>query len=1066
MGVFKLESNLLAAKDVSKYKELEKDKFHQEFKAVTDVFMDYRDRTLVSVGFYLKRSHYGLRLFYVEMDYDNKRILKYDCKVCGLNQYDRDMCYHLIYLLECYNNGLVTGALSKEEITLKYKKIKEKLRLQELEKIRKENLKFLSILERKISNKNENLTTKKASIIPNFTISTTNGIDFTNELDLKIKVDKAYVIKDLLDFIQLVNTGGVYEYGKNFSFKHNINNFDDSAKRLISLLTNFSYDSSWYNKRVKSLSPLVAQEMINAYQGKTVLLDGENYNVILEDYEPYISIKDSQIVIEDMNLMTIIPGQDYDFVCLNSNIYKLACDEELRHLVRFVIGNKNFNLESVKDEFSKQIVSRFVDDIELDDNFKEEYLIKDLDIEAYFDFEVDDEGVENENVIEVNTKYYLDNEEVDKDLVANNNFISKKYTKYNSILEELGFVDGKIEDVNTVGNFLTCDLENLKKYCTVYLSDKIKSLSVKKLKPIVTNISYKTGMLDVCFEELNFSDEDLYKIIRGIRKKTKFIRLSKNVIFEADDETSAQLLNVVDEFNLKQDKLTQKQEVPLYQGMKLMSDENVNHFGKIKMDDTIQNMINEIAHYKEMGFTIPDEVKGVLREYQENAFYWLKTLVKYNFCGILADDMGLGKTLEIISLILSDPEEKPSLIVCPKSLIYNWNSEFKKWAKSLNAVVVSGTIDERKSILRSIKNDKKTIFITSYDSLKNDLESYKSKKFRFCILDEAQFIKNHLTLKAKSVKQITSEIRFALTGTPIENTVLDLWSLFDFLMPNYLYKYQSFKDDFEKQIINKNNKSVIKKLVKKITPFVLRRTKKEVLKDLPEKIETIRYASMGEEQRKVYEAQLLKTRMSLEGKTKLMILSDLTRLRQLCVHPKMFVEEYEGESCKIDLVLELLDDLIPNGHKVLIFSQFTSVFSYLEYKLNEKEIDYFRLTGETPSKLRLEMAEEFNKSNSSQKVFLISLKAGGTGLNLVGADTVIQLDPWWNVSAENQASDRAHRIGQKNIVQVMKIICEDSIEQKVIELQEAKKNVIDQVIADNDENIIKLSDSDIQYLLN
>ena len=206
--------------------------------------------------------------------------------------------------------------------------------------------------------------------------------------------------------------------------------------------------------------------------------------------------------------------------------------------------------------------------------------------------------------------------------------------------------------------------------------------------------------------------------------------------------------------------------------------------------------------------------------------------------------------------------------------------------------------------------------------------------------------------------------------------------------------------------------------------------------------------------------------MSLEGKTKLMILSDLTRLRQLCVHPKMFVEEYEGESCKIDLVLELLDDLIPNGHKVLIFSQFTSVFSYLEHKLNEKEIDYFRLTGETPSKLRLEMAEEFNKSNSSQKVFLISLKAGGTGLNLVGADTVIQLDPWWNVSAENQASDRAHRIGQKNIVQVMKIICEDSIEQKVIELQEAKKNVIDQVIADNDENIIKLSDSDIQYLLN
>jgi SNF2 family DNA or RNA helicase len=285
-------------------------------------------------------------------------------------------------------------------------------------------------------------------------------------------------------------------------------------------------------------------------------------------------------------------------------------------------------------------------------------------------------------------------------------------------------------------------------------------------------------------------------------------------------------------------------------------------------------------------------------------------------------------------------------------------------------------------------------------------------------------------------------------------------------MPNYLYNYKNFSADFEKEIINKKNNKVIKKLVKKITPFILRRTKKEVLKDLPDKIETIRYAQMGDQQRKVYEAQLLRTRNLIEKeKNKIEILSALTRLRQICVHPQMFLDEYIGESTKVDLLLELLDELISNNHKVLVFSQFTTVFDTLSQKLSEKGIDHFILTGKTNALLRVEMADIFNDKNSSQKVFLISLKAGGTGLNLVGADTVIQLDPWWNVAAENQASDRAHRIGQKNIVQVIKLICENSIEQKVLELQELKKDIISKVIADNDENIVKMNDNDLKYLL-
>jgi len=1067
MGVFKIEDNILLAKEVKQYKLLEKDNFNKECAVNTSVNIEPNGNQIIILEFFLKKSFHKELICKIKYDYSKNKIVNSYCMFCSNKGYFPDLieCYHVVYLLRSYSDGLIEGALSKIEIDMLFNNLLEKKRKAELEKIKKENLRYLTLLEKRMNINSEASSIKKASIIPNFECNSFNGIDFETAVDIKIKVDKPYVIKNIIDFIYLINTNGTNQYGKNFTFKHNINNFDAQSKRFLEILINYSYESKWDNPRVKTLSPLVTQDMIYSYKGHNIYLYGESYYVSLDNYEPIIKIKNDQILVENMEYMTIIIGEEYDMIALNGYIYKLYCDEELRYLIRFILGNKNFNFESVKDDFSKKIISRFIDEIELDDNFKEQYSIKDLKIDAYFDYKENDDTTFDVNVIEVKTKYYLDDEEVDEKVVSNNKFISQKYTKYKSIIQELGFIDNKISQIDVVGNFLTCDLENLRKYCTIYLSSNIKDLKVKKLNTISTNISYGMGMLDVCLKDLNFNDEELLKIIKSIRKKAKFVRLSKNVIFKADELASEQLLKIVDEFNLNETKLTELQKVPLYQGMKLMNEESIGAFGNINIDNTVQKMIDEIAHYKEANFDIPNEVQGVLREYQINAFYWLKTLSNYKFCGVLADDMGLGKTLEIITLMLSDNEIKPSLIVCPKSLIYNWHNEVKKWAKSLKAIVISGSADDRKKILETIDNNEKYIYITSYDSLKNDLDLYNEKKFRYCILDEAQFIKNHTTLKAKSVKQIDSEIRFALTGTPIENTVLDLWSLFDFLMPDYLYKYGNFVDDFEKEIISKNNNNAVKKLVRKITPFVLRRTKKEVLKDLPDKIETIRFATMSEEQRKVYEAQLLKTRLEMQSKSSFLLLSELTRLRQLCVHPKMFYEDYKGESCKINLVMELLEDLIPNGHKVLIFSQFTSVFSILESELSKRKIDYFVLTGQTPSIIRMQMAEEFNKPKSSQKVFLISLKAGGTGLNLVGADTVIQLDPWWNVSAENQASDRAHRIGQKNIVQVIKIICEDSIEQKVIELQEAKKDIIDQVIANDDQNITKLSSADLQFLL-
>ena len=321
-------------------------------------------------------------------------------------------------------------------------------------------------------------------------------------------------------------------------------------------------------------------------------------------------------------------------------------------------------------------------------------------------------------------------------------------------------------------------------------------------------------------------------------------------------------------------------------------------------------------------------------------------------------------------------------------------------------------------------------------------------------------------MKAKSVKRVKSKNRFVLTGTPIENSITDLWSLFDFLMPNYLGTYSDFREKYEADVIYDEQDTVLK-LVKKISPFVLRRTKKEVLKDLPDKVESIQIATMSKDQRRVYDAQLLKTRRMLQNilANKIDILAHITRLRQICVDPRLFMNDYYGDSAKLNLVSDLLEQYVPNGHKVIIFSQFTSSFELLVPILKDLKIKYFILTGKTNPYDRVEMANTFNDPEDEHKVFLVSLKAGGTGLNLVGADVVIHLDPWWNYAVENQATDRAHRIGQKNAVSVIKVICEDSIEQKVIELQRIKRDIADKIILSDENSNTKIAIDDLKYLL-
>ena len=451
---------------------------------------------------------------------------------------------------------------------------------------------------------------------------------------------------------------------------------------------------------------------------------------------------------------------------------------------------------------------------------------------------------------------------------------------------------------------------------------------------------------------------------------------------------------------------------------------------------------------------VPDSFAHILRPYQQTGFHWLVSLDRLGFGGILADDMGLGKTIQILALLVSEKERNPdehsqSLVVCPSSLVFNWEQECRRFAPSLNVAAVTGNSQNRQDLLEQAGDF--DLLITSYDLLKRDALLYRSFRFRYQIIDEAQYIKNKKTQCAKAVKSVFSVTRFALTGTPVENRLGELWSIFDYLMPGFLFTYGRFKELFENPLTREESGEALSRLLALTQPFILRRLKKDVLTELPDKMETVVYTPLEGEQKKLYTAAAfrLKTALEQEEETQIQtnrfrILAQLTRLRQICCDPSLYYKNYKGESAKLSACLELMENTMAGGHRLLVFSQFASMLNIIEGKLKELDIPYYMLTGDTSAEDRARMTAGFGQDEV--QVFLISLKAGGVGLNLAAADVVIHYDPWWNAAAQNQATDRAHRLGQKNTVMVYKMIAKDTIEENILKLQAAKQRLAEQVI--------------------
>ena len=449
--------------------------------------------------------------------------------------------------------------------------------------------------------------------------------------------------------------------------------------------------------------------------------------------------------------------------------------------------------------------------------------------------------------------------------------------------------------------------------------------------------------------------------------------------------------------------------------------------------------------------------------------------------------MGLGKTLQIITLLehakleaisktvdLTETASHTacpppvSLIVCPSSLVYNWDSEIEHFAPNLKTLLITGTAQERQELLTHYADY--DVLITSYDMLKRDIASYDNLHFHYQIIDEAQYIKNHRTQAARSVCSIHSVTRFALTGTPIENRLSELWSIFEYLMPGFLYPYAYFRSELEQPIVENKDQIAATRLQQLVRPFIMRRLKTDVLKELPDKLEHAVYAQMTDEQNKLYTANALKLQNDLEQQSdsmfktsKIQILAELTKLRQLCCDPSLIYQNYHGGSAKLDTCIQLIENAMAGGHKILLFSQFTSMLDVIERRLKAERILYYRLDGSTKSEQRTRLVNAFNENKIP--VFLISLKAGGTGLNLTGADIVIHYDPWWNAAAQNQATDRAHRIGQTHTVTVYKLIARHTIEEKILELQENKKALSDQILSEEGVTASHLTKEELLQIL-
>ena len=772
--------------------------------------------------------------------------------------------------------------------------------------------------------------------------------------------------------------------------------------------------------------------------------------------------------------------RDCNYVYQEGVIYQ--CDNKfsqaLKPLIDTFDGTNTVTIN--KDDmaaFFSQVLPRMelAAAVEVDEKFQEQYVVQPLSVELYIDYEGD--GIAVRPKFAYGDAAFNPLVEAEPPLRDGRKLVRSDDNEKEIItrLTQYGFKKKRDQLVQTDEEksyeFLTEELPHLPEWVDVFYSDAFGNRPVRSMPKITAGVSVNdSNLLEVSFNAKNLDFNELMEILDSYRQKRKYHRLQDRSFITLGDQQMQAIADFVDNTGIAASKAEgMKVELPLSQAMYLDELAKADESLRLERSREFRAIVRDIRHPEENAVDVPESLKDTLREYQVTGFNWLSTLSQYHLGGILADDMGLGKTLQVIAFLLSrqNYKEPPSLVIAPTSLMYNWLEEIDRFAPELKACAVAGSKAERQKILDEADSGY-DVLVTTYNMLKRDIDMYEKRRFRYAFLDEAQHIKNPTTQNARAVKRLKTGGYFALTGTPIENTLTELWSIFDFLMPGYLLSHKKFKERYEVPIVREQDERSLTDLKRHVMPFILRRMKKDVLTELPDKVERKMISSMTPKQEKLYQAWFLKSQKEFAQQlaagedSRIKILAILTRLRQIACDPSLFLEGYTGGSGKLDQLEELVGEAVEGGHRILIFSQFTTMLAHIGERLKQQGIGYYYLDGSTPSLERIRLVKAFNEGTTP--VFLISLKAGGTGLNLTGADMVIHYDPWWNPAVEDQATDRAYRLGQKNNVQVIRLLAKGTVEEKIYDLQQKKKSLIDQMIQPGENFLSRLTDEEIREL--
>ena len=1061
---------------------------------------NYREKELIGKAYGIIKQQ--KQMYSVVIIFDQNEIRQAYCKVPGCSKYydsitychgKISLCEHEMALLICiadyikkYNPGDSTDADANHMI--------QSYRAQRILKTI-ENTKEMSqtlTLEPKLEKKDETL-----------------------QLSFRVGIDKLYVIKNLKDFVDAVVTHDCMKFGKKTEINFAQHQFDEQSEKYFtflkqcvlneihrSLYRSKSYYFYTEDSEIRSSIPLYGEKLdkfFDVFYQTTMPYTENSYykqiktNITLQEKDPKLHFQleqemNQQGIFQGVRVLgkfpEIIQGIEYNYYMEETSLNRISKDmakkmspfmdmRDGEEKISFLIGRKHLAefYYTILPEMSKFAQIRVKKKKEL-----EQYLPPEATFQFFLDAEDDKITCQVKALYGEQIESVMDlfHEEIPMPAYRDRFRESEIVYQVQQYFDTPNYTADVFEcnREESIYQILEEGVGELLKLGEVNSTDRFRTLNIRRYPKVSIGVSIESDLMNLTISSEEVSMEELLETINSYKKKKKYYRLKNGDFLNIEENELENLKTMIETLHISPKEFVKgKMQIPTYRALYLdkMLEECERFY--TTRDKYFKKLIKEFKTVNDSDYEVPQTLRSMMRNYQIFGYRWLRTIEQCGFGGILADDMGLGKTLQMISVLLAAKEENSlgtALVIAPASLVYNWQEEMKRFAPTLLVDTVTGNQAERKEKIENYKCW--DVLITSYDLLKRDIAEYENAQFSYQIIDEAQYIKNHTTAVAKAVKVVHSKCRFALTGTPIENRLSELWSIFDYLMSGFLYSYDVFRKELETPITKNKDEIATKKLKRMIAPFILRRLKNDVLKDLPDKLEEVHYAKLEDEQQKLYDGQVTHMLSMLREqsdenykKDKLKMLAELTKIRQICCDPSLLFENYTGSSAKRNACMELIQNAIEGEHKVLIFSQFTTMLELLEQDLAKNKIGYYKITGATSKEKRLEYVHDFNENNVP--VFLISLKAGGTGLNLTGADVVIHYDPWWNLAVQNQATDRAHRLGQTKKVSVYKLIVKDSIEEKILHMQEKKKDLADEILNGENTGLINMSKEDLIQLL-